>query len=82
MRLRRILEADLYKYLMLGNSLITKSNWSRFFGNVGQMMENSGDPKEVADTIFTASTDNTDQLRYLVGNDAVSFQWCEKRNGG
>jgi len=49
-----------------------------FFGNVGQMMENSGDPKEVADTIFAASTDSTEQLRYLVGNDAVHFSSVRK----
>ena len=44
-----------------------------FFGNVEQMIEHGGDPQEVADTIFTASTDGSNQLRYLVGADAVQF---------
>lgn len=31
-----------------------------FFGNVEQMIKNSGDPQEVADAIYSASTDQSD----------------------
>lgn len=52
-------------------------NQNKFFSQMGQMTENSGDPIEVANTIFKASTDGSEQLRYLVGKDAV--EWAGAR---
>ncbi len=33
----------------------------------------SGDPQEVAETIYAAATDSSDRLRYLVGEDAIQI---------
>lgn len=48
-----------------------------FFSKMESMVENGGDPIEVANTIFKAATDDSEQLRYLVGEDAV--QWADAR---
>ena len=39
----------------------------------GDMMANASEPKLVAEVIFTAATDGTDQLRYLAGADAELY---------
>ena len=43
------------------------------FGFFGPMMENASEPKLVADVIYRAATDGTDQLRYAAGADAVDI---------
>lgn len=48
-------------------------NQNNFFGNMSTMVENGGDPVEVAQTIYKASTDGSQQLRYLVGEDAIHW---------
>ena len=50
-----------------------QAHLQKYFSTVEQMIENSGDPVEVANTIYTASTDGTEQLRYLIGEDAVQL---------
>ena len=39
----------------------------------GEMMGNASEPKLVAEVIYTAATDGTDQLRYLAGADAEQY---------
>ncbi|WP_105385301.1 SDR family oxidoreductase [Neorhizobium alkalisoli] len=41
------------------------------FGFFGPMMENASEPELVAEVIYGATTDRTDQLRYAAGADAV-----------
>jgi NAD(P)-dependent dehydrogenase (short-subunit alcohol dehydrogenase family) len=41
------------------------------------VMENGADPMDVAQVIYRAATDGTDQLRYVSGKDAE--EWLEKR---
>ena len=41
------------------------------------VMENGADPMDVAQVIYRAATDGTDQLRYISGKDAE--EWLEKR---
>ena len=41
------------------------------------VMENGADPMDVAEVIYRAATDGTDQLRYVSGKDAE--EWLEKR---
>lgn len=41
------------------------------FSFFGPMMENASEPELVAEVIYGATTDGTDQLRYLAGADAV-----------
>lgn len=53
-------------------------NQNKFFSQMANMVEHSGDPVEVAHTIFTASTDGSEKLRYLVGEDAL--HWAGARN--
>lgn len=43
------------------------------FAALGPMMANSSPPALVAETIYRATTDATDQLRYEVGADAVAL---------
>jgi NAD(P)-dependent dehydrogenase (short-subunit alcohol dehydrogenase family) len=43
------------------------------FAELGPMMANAASPELVAETIFRATTDGTEQLRYEVGADAVSL---------
>ena len=45
----------------------------KFFNAMSGMIENAGDAQDVANVIYTASTDGSDQLRYLVGQDAEQF---------
>jgi NAD(P)-dependent dehydrogenase (short-subunit alcohol dehydrogenase family) len=44
--------------------------FKQFTDAMQQMMSISGDPQEVADTIFEAVTDDSERLRYLIGKDA------------
>ena len=44
---------------------------------LGKMGENVSSAEQVADEIFTAATDNTDQFRYIVGEDAKG--WIKDR---
>lgn len=39
----------------------------------GDMMANASEPELVAEVIYTAATDGTDQLRYLAGADAEQY---------
>ena len=39
----------------------------------GEMMANASQPELVAEVIYTAATDGTDQLRYLAGADAKQY---------
>jgi NAD(P)-dependent dehydrogenase (short-subunit alcohol dehydrogenase family) len=43
------------------------------FAALGPMMANATAPERVAETIFRATTDPSDQLRYEVGDDAVAL---------
>jgi NAD(P)-dependent dehydrogenase (short-subunit alcohol dehydrogenase family) len=43
------------------------------FGFFGPMMENASEPELVAEVIYEAATDGTDQLRYAAGADAVQI---------
>jgi NAD(P)-dependent dehydrogenase (short-subunit alcohol dehydrogenase family) len=43
------------------------------FAALGPMMANASPPELVAETIFRATTDTSDQLRYEVGADAVAL---------
>lgn len=43
------------------------------FGFFGPMMENASEPELVAEVIYGATTDGTDQLRYAAGADAVDM---------
>ena len=40
-------------------------------GAIGPMMEEGAEPRLVAEVIYQAATDGTDQLRYLAGEDAL-----------
>ncbi|MBW6420970.1 SDR family oxidoreductase [Rhizobium sp. XQZ8] len=41
------------------------------FGFFGPMMENASEPEQIAQVIYSATTDGTGQLRYAAGADAV-----------
>ncbi len=46
---------------------------ARLFEFVGKFREQASEPSLAAEVIYTAATDNSDQLRYLVGKDAEHF---------
>ncbi len=45
--------------------------WQDFVSAMQSMMGAGQDPQEVADTVFAAATDESEQLRYPVGEDAT-----------
>ena len=45
----------------------------RMMATTGPMMENGAEPTVVAEVIYTAATDGSDQLRYTAGDDAALF---------
>ncbi|OJJ19491.1 short-chain dehydrogenase/reductase [marine bacterium AO1-C] len=52
----------------------------KFFEAMQSMLGNSvADPSEVSNTIYEAATDGKEQLRYLIGNDAVQMMELRKQ---
>lgn len=50
-----------------------QENMQNFLQAIEGAMANSADPQAVADKIFEAATDGSEQLRYLVGEDALQM---------
>ena len=56
-----------------------QENMQKFFKTMEGMLDNAADPQTVADKIYEAATDGTEQLRYLVGEDALQLAAARKQ---
>ncbi|MCJ7932330.1 MAG: SDR family oxidoreductase [Chryseobacterium sp.] len=66
------------KFFAINPELASYNEFSEAaLAKLGQMGENMSTAEEVADEIFQAATDNSDQFRYIVGEDAKG--WIKHR---
>jgi len=60
-----------FKFVLLNDESISEyQELFQMFQQFSKNVENGADPMEVAEVIYRAATDGTDQLRYVSGKDA------------
>ena len=56
-----------------------KAGMEKYFATVQGMMDSLSTSDSIADVVYTAATDNSDQLRYLAGDDAIQIMGARQQ---